>query len=94
MNNTDAFMDRFAIVKKWFESEETEISDLSLGRMASRLGEYEKSVRAAAFQEVKTRAEGMKTVLYTFAGERGPAPREYSSALSDLVAWIDKQTKK
>lgn len=104
MNNTDAFMDRFAIVKKWFESEETEISDLSLGRMASRLGEYEKSVRAAALQEVREKVEGMKRVKKPthgtcctcqtcgYANDDG-ADCECirNKIISDLQAWIDEQ---
>ena len=34
---TDQFMKCYQIVKKWFEDEELEVSDLVLGRMASRL---------------------------------------------------------
>ena len=36
--DTNKFMVRVAIIKRWFEAEDVEVSDQVLGRMASRLG--------------------------------------------------------
>lgn len=60
-NTTDAFMERVGVVREWFRMEEIEVSDLTLGRMASRLGDYEKSASSFLIQAMIDGVKGRIT---------------------------------
>ncbi len=49
---TAKFIARLAIVKKWFEDEELEVDDFVIGRMASRLEDFESQAKQEGREEM------------------------------------------
>ncbi len=90
--STERFMELLAVFRQWFTDEDMEVSDFVLGRMASRLQQWEKLAVQQAVAQAK-REEYNRGFYDGVKSQQDIIEKEWKEQVKDEAKYLPKEPK-